>query len=120
MTEYKKDYFGNVLPFKKEYLSNMDSSYVPQYAIGAPTSPQTANQIAEATSRLKVIWFFSANLFAFFIILEDRSIPTQSNPFFKNGRIEFPIPQPTSSNFPGFQLSAILATSVVIGCCLRL
>src|SRR3989344_1116123 len=30
----------------------MDSTYVPQYALGAPTSPQTANQIAEATSRL--------------------------------------------------------------------
>ena len=48
----EKDYFGNVLPFKREYLSNMDSTYVPQYALGAPTSPQTANQIAEATSRL--------------------------------------------------------------------
>jgi sugar phosphate isomerase/epimerase len=38
--------------FKKEYLSNLDSTYVPQYSIGASTSPQTANQIAEATARL--------------------------------------------------------------------
>ena len=52
MTEYKKDYFGNIMPFKKDYFGNMDSTYVPQYALGAPTSPQTANQIAEATARL--------------------------------------------------------------------
>lgn len=38
--------------FKKDYLSNMDSSYVPHYAISATTSIQTANQIAEATARL--------------------------------------------------------------------
>ncbi len=50
MTE--KDYFGNVLPFKKDYFGSMDSSYIPQYSIGASTSPQTANQIAEATARL--------------------------------------------------------------------
>lgn len=52
MTEYKKDYFGNILPFKSDYSGNLDSTYVPQYAISASTSPQTANQIAEATSRL--------------------------------------------------------------------
>ncbi|MEK6841013.1 MAG: hypothetical protein AABX45_00260, partial [Nanoarchaeota archaeon] len=40
------------MPFKKDYFGNMDSTYVPQYALGAPTSPQTANQIAEATARL--------------------------------------------------------------------
>ena len=39
-------------PFKSKYESNLDSTYVPQYALGVPTSPQTANQIAEATSRL--------------------------------------------------------------------
>ncbi|MEK6907442.1 MAG: TIM barrel protein, partial [Nanoarchaeota archaeon] len=48
----EKDYFGNALPFKKDYIGNLDSSYIPQYSLGAPTSPQTANQIAEATSRL--------------------------------------------------------------------
>jgi sugar phosphate isomerase/epimerase len=52
MNENKKDYFGNIAPFKKDYFGNMDSTYVPQYALGAPTSPQTANQIAEATARL--------------------------------------------------------------------
>ena len=39
-------------PFKSRYESNLDSTYIPQYALGAPTSPQTANQIAEATQRL--------------------------------------------------------------------
>src|SRR3989344_1540112 len=38
--------------FKSRYESNLDSTYIPQYAIGAPTSPQTANQIAEGTQRL--------------------------------------------------------------------
>ena len=52
MSEIKKDYFGNIMPFKSDYLGNLDSTYIPQYAIGAPTSPQTANQIAEATARL--------------------------------------------------------------------
>ena len=41
-----------MIPFKSKYEGSLDSSYVPQYAFGAPTSPQTANQIAEATSRL--------------------------------------------------------------------
>src|SRR3989338_1964397 len=41
-----------MIPFKSKYEGSLDSSYVPQYAMGAPTSPQTANQIAEATSRL--------------------------------------------------------------------
>ena len=39
-------------PFKSKYEGSLDSSSVPQYALGAPTSPQTANQIAEATARL--------------------------------------------------------------------
>src|SRR3989344_879184 len=39
-------------PFKSKYEGSMDSAYVPNYALGAPTSPQTANQIAEATARL--------------------------------------------------------------------
>src|SRR3989338_3131090 len=39
-------------PFKSKYEGSMDSDFVPQYALGAPTSPQTANQIAEATARL--------------------------------------------------------------------
>ena len=39
-------------PFKSKYEGSMDSNYVPNYALGAPTSPQTANQIAEATARL--------------------------------------------------------------------
>ena len=41
-----------MINFKKEYNGNMDSTYIPQYALGAPTSVQTANQIAEATARL--------------------------------------------------------------------
>ncbi|MEK6861538.1 MAG: hypothetical protein AABY07_06215, partial [Nanoarchaeota archaeon] len=41
-----------MINFKKEYDGNMDSTYIPQYALGAPTSVQTANQIAEATARL--------------------------------------------------------------------
>ncbi|MEK6835523.1 MAG: hypothetical protein AABX55_00675, partial [Nanoarchaeota archaeon] len=42
----------NNFNFKKGYNGNMDSTYIPQYALGAPTSVQTANQIAEATARL--------------------------------------------------------------------
>ncbi len=41
-----------ISPFKSKYEGVFDSTYVPNYALGAPTSPQTANQIAEATSRL--------------------------------------------------------------------
>ncbi len=41
-----------ISPFKSKYEGSLDSTYVPQYALGAPTSPQTANQIAEATARL--------------------------------------------------------------------
>mgnify|MGYP001570735853 CR=1 FL=1 len=38
--------------FKKDYLSNLDSTYIPHKYIGASTSVNTANQIAEATARL--------------------------------------------------------------------
>ncbi len=39
--------------FNNKYQSAMDSKYyVPQSAVGAPTSVQTANQLAEATARL--------------------------------------------------------------------
>ncbi len=40
------------LNFKKDYLSNLDSTYIPHQYISASTSVQTANQISEATRLL--------------------------------------------------------------------